>query len=251
MNAYSRFAKYYDILTQDIDYISYAKYIKQLFELHNSNPFLILDLACGTGSLSFALEKMGYDVIGIDNSEQMLSHAFAKVTKYKSKAMFICQDMQNLDLYGTVDAVICSLDSINHLISPQKIINTFKKVSLFLNPDGLFIFDINSEYKFKSILSNNTFVYDYDEVYCVWQNSYNHKTKLCRFDLTFFENNKEKYTRYDESFYEKAYSQKNIKKYLSESGLVLENIFEENTINVPDDESQRLIYVVRKANLNE
>jgi SAM-dependent methyltransferase len=155
--------------------------------------------------------------------------------------------MQELDLYGTVDAVVCSLDSINHLTTSQKVINTFKKVSLFLNPDGLFIFDINSEYKFKNILSDNTFVYDYDEVYCVWQNSYNSKTKLCRFDLTFFENNNEKYTRYDESFYEREYSQKNIEKYLSESGLFLENIYEENTINKPNNESHRLIYVVRKA----
>jgi ubiquinone/menaquinone biosynthesis C-methylase UbiE len=251
MNAYSKFAKYYDILTQDVDYISYAKYIKQLFELHNSNPFLILDLACGTGSLSFALEKSGYDVIGIDNSEQMLSHAVTKAQKLKSKVMFICQDMQALDLYGTVDAVVCSLDSINHLTKPKKVINTFKKVSMFLNPGGLFIFDVNSEYKFRNILGNNTFVYDYDEVYCVWQNSYNYKTKLCRFDLTFFENNNENYKRYDESFYEKAYSQKNIEKYLSEAGLILENIYEENTINTPSDESERHIYVARKVNLNE
>jgi SAM-dependent methyltransferase len=247
MNSYSKFASYYDTLTMDVDYISYAKYIKQLFELHNLNPLLVLDLACGTGSLSFALEKLGYDVIGVDNSEQMLSKAFMKAQKTKSKTMFICQDMQELDLYGTVDAVVCSLDSINHLTTSQKVINTFKKVSLFLNPDGLFIFDINSEYKFKNILSDNTFVYDYDEVYCVWQNSYNSKTKLCRFDLTFFENNNEKYTRYDESFYEREYSQKNIEKYLSESGLFLENIYEENTINKPNNESHRLIYVVRKA----
>jgi ubiquinone/menaquinone biosynthesis C-methylase UbiE len=251
MNSYSRFAKYYDILTQDIDYISYAKYIKQLFELHHSNPYLILDLACGTGSLSFALEKIGYDVIGIDNSEQMLSQALSKTGKYKSKVIFICQNMQNLDLYGTVDAAICSLDSMNHLTSVQKITDTFKKVSLFLNPDGLFIFDMNSEYKFENILGDNTFVYDYDEIYCIWQNSFNHKTKLCRFDLTFFENNNDIYTRYDESFYEKSYSQKNIKKYLCEAGLILENIFEENTINSPTDECQRYIYVARKANLNE
>jgi ubiquinone/menaquinone biosynthesis C-methylase UbiE len=247
MTSYGIFAKYYDRLMQDVDYAARADYLCAVFKKHNLSGNALLDLACGTGNISFLLAKSGFDVIGVDASPEMLSHAMVKADAAAQNPIFICQDMRSLDLYGTVNAAVCVLDGINHLPSREAVLCTFKGVSLFLEPGGLFVFDLNTPYKLAHILSNNTFVYDYDDLYCIWQNSYNQKTKTCRFDLTFFEKYENTYYRNEESFSERAYSTAQIKNLLNASGLSLEAVYDDAGFLEPTGKSERLLYVARKA----
>lgn len=246
MSSYSVFAKYYDDLMDEVDYASRTEYILEIFRRHRLKYNSVLDLACGTGNISFELAKAGFDVIGADISEEMLAQAYAKVTTPGNPA-FICQDMCTLDLYGTVGAAVCALDGINHLTNIKSVKQAFSRVSLFLENDGLFVFDLNSPYKIAEIFADNAYIYDKKDIYCVWQNSYNFKNKICDFDLTFFERNGEKYTRSGEAFAERAYSTKQIKTYLKEVGLELEAAYDDMTFENEHEKSQRIVYVARKV----
>ncbi|CDZ24111.1 type 11 methyltransferase [[Clostridium] cellulosi] len=246
MKSYSVFAKYYDVLMKDVDYKSRTDYLCEIFKKHSLCGNSILDLGCGTGAITFELVKKGYDVIGVDQSEQMLSQAAEKSNGISNNPIFICQDMRNLDLYGTVSAAVCVLDGINHLTSAASVKAAFSRIALFLEKGGLFVFDLNTPFKMETILGNNAFVYDYDDIFCVWQNFYNKKTRLCNFELTFFEYDSGHYNRFDESFSERAYTTRQIKSWLFESGLSLEAVYDDLSFDNPKDNSERLIYVARK-----
>ena len=246
MKPYGVFAKYYDSLMSDVDYSTRAHYICEIFKRHNFEATSVLDLACGTGNISFELAKSGFDVIGIDASAEMLSQAAAKAGTNCQNPIFICQDMRCLDLYGTVSAAVCALDGINHLTNAQSVKKALDCVSLFLERGGLFVFDLNTPYKISQTLGDNAYVYDNDDVYCVWQNSYNAVSRLCRFDLTFFELGGDSYKRYDESFSERAYTTAQIKSWLEKSGLSLEAVYDDLGFEKPPEQSERLVYVARK-----
>ena len=173
MSGYGKFAWFYDRLTDNVEYDKIAAAVDRYVERFGGRKNILLDIACGTGSLCERFAKMGYDVIGIDSSEQMLNAALDK--KYDSglPIQYLCQDMTKLDMYGTVDVTVCTLDSINHLTDIEAVMKVFERVSLFAYPDGLFIFDVNTVYKHREVLSNNAFVYDLDGLFCVWQNEYN------------------------------------------------------------------------------
>lgn len=249
MRPYDILAEFYDELISDVDYSSRVDYLQKLFIKHNYKASTVLDLACGTGNITFELVKRGFDVIGVDFSEEMLTRAAQKSVESGcslTNPLFVCQDMRCLELAGKVSCAVCVLDGINHLGSLQSVKKTFESVSLYLERDGLFVFDLNTPYKIKNILGNNTFVYDYDDVYCVWENSYNEKTARCRFDLTFFERDGEKYLRSDESFYEKAYTTAQVKNRLESSGMKLEAVYADMSFAAAKEKSERLIYVARK-----
>ena len=248
MASYGVFAKYYDRLMRDVDYAARADYLCAIFKKHAlaGTNTMLLDLACGTGNISFLLAKAGFDVIGVDASPEMLAHAISKADSDAHNPVFICQDMRRLDLYGTVKAAVCTLDGINHLTGREAVLESFKRVSLFLEPGGLFLFDLNTPYKLSHTLLDNTFVYDLGDLYCVWQNSYSKKSNVCRFDLTFFEKSGNTYLRSDEHFSEKAYSTAQIEKLLKLSGLTLEAVYDDMGFSEPKEDSERLIYVVRK-----
>ncbi len=245
MKSYGVFAKYYDILMSDVDYKSRALYIKEIFHRHTIASNSVLDLACGTGKISFELAKAGFEVIGVDGSPEMLSQAMSK-SDNSDNPVFICQDMRFLDLYGTVGAAVCTLDCINHLTSPAFVKQAFERVSLFLESGGIFVFDLNSPYKIAEILGSNSYVYDYGKIFCVWQNSYNENSRLCHFDLTFFEQDGNRYIRSDENFSERAYTTAQMEKYLKSAGLELAAVYDDMTFDAPHEKSERIIYVARK-----
>ncbi|MDR3645640.1 MAG: class I SAM-dependent methyltransferase [Clostridia bacterium] len=245
MTPYSVFARYYDTLMADVDYAAQADYLRRLFECYGASPRLILDLGCGTGSLLMELVRAGYEVVGADANPMMLSAAAQKLAGSEA-AVLVCQRMQELDLYGTVDAAVCMLDGINHLKSAREVLAAFRRVSLFLNPGGLFIFDINSVYKFQRTLACNAFIYDCDDVYCIWQNAFSQKSGLCRFDLTFFECCGSAYTRSDESFCERAYPRKKIEFLLKEAGLEPLAAYDGYGLKQAGETSERIVFVARK-----
>lgn len=250
---YSAFAAFYDELTGNISYGQRAKYFDSIIKkFHTSGPIL-LDLACGTGSLSVELSRLGYDVIGVDHSADMLSVALEKKLESGQDILFLCQDMTELDLYGTVDTTVCALDSINHVTDPEKVKKIFQGVSLFTAPGGLFIFDVNSPYKHRRILGNNTFVYDCDSVYCVWQNEYEEDTQTVSISLDFFayEEESDSYRRSGEQFQERSYEPCWLEQLLEDSGFELLAVYADDSLEEPKEDSQRLIYVARKPMLQE
>lgn len=247
MSNYSFFAKYYDSLTMNIDYKNQAEYYKRILEMYSKEVKSILDLACGTGSLSIELKKLGFDVMGLDSSSEMLSYAKSKSLDENLDILFICQEMQNLQLLRPVDAILCCLDSINHLGGIEDVQRTFMGVNRYLNSKGLFIFDLNTVYKHKNILANNTFVYDLDEIYCVWQNSLNKENNKVKIDLDFFEKYGNVYKRESESFFECAYELGYIEQSLLTAGFEIKNILNYMTMDVATAVSEKIVVVAQKV----
>ena len=250
MKSYSDFAEFYDCLTQNVGYDKKADYLIELFKRHNHNAGITLDLACGTGTLTLELKKRGLDIYGIDASCEMLTIAQQKAFENDQNIMFICQKMQNLDLYGTIDTCICSLDSINHLTSLADVQKTFERISMFMNPGGLFVFDTNTVYKHKYVLGDNCYIYDTEKVFCAWQNNYNEKNNKVMITLDFFEPDGKLYRRSSEQFSERAYTRSEITEMLTKAGFGLESVYDDMTFEAPKPNSEREIYVARK-NINE
>ncbi len=245
--SYSSFARYYDSLTHNVNYSQRADYICELLKKLNHSAGLTLDLACGTGSLTVELAKRSVDVYGIDGSACMLSVAQQKAADNGLQLLFLCQQMQSIDLYGTVDTVVCMLDSINHMISENDVFKTFKRVSLFMNRGGYFIFDMNTLYKHKHVLSNNTFVYDTDDVYCVWQNNFEEKFNRVGITLDFFGREGSTYYRSSEQFFERAYDTNLIVSMLSKAGLEVVGLFDDLSFEKPNDQTERIIVAAKKV----
>lgn len=245
MSNYSFFARFYDALTSNVDYSQMAKAIEGYISVRRPTSNILLDVACGTGNLSVELSKLGYDVIGTDSSCEMLSEAVKKAYDLEKQILFLNQSMDELDLYGTVGIAVCTLDSINHITDKNQLDKAFSKVSLFLEEDGLFIFDINTPYKHNVVLADNTFVYDCEDVYCVWQNSTeNSKTTI---NLDFFENEDGVYYRSSESFYEVAYTTDEIESLLLKNGFHVIEKYDDYTLEQVKEETQRIVYVVGKV----
>ena len=247
MSGYHSFSYFYDSLTRNIDYKKRAEYFDMLIKKHGGTKNLLLDLACGTGSLSEEMSRMGYDVIGIDNSEEMLNSAIEKKIESGLNIQYLCQDMTKLDMFGTIDVTICALDGLNHLSSLEAIEQAVQRVSLFCEPRGLFIFDINTPYKHRNILGNNTFVYDMENVYCVWQNTY-HEGKDNRVDmvLDFFERQENGlYSRYEDEFSEIAFEESVIDEVLFKCGFEIAGKYDYDSVLPPKKESEKLVYVAR------
>ncbi len=251
--SYEAFASYYDGLMQNVGYEKRAEYFCSLAERVGHTPGLALDLACGTGSLTLALARRGWDIYGVDASPAMLSVAQEKAAQEGVSLLFLCQPMQKLDLYGTVNTVICTLDSLNHLTEEEELAETFRRVSLFLEPGGWFFFDTNTIYKHREILKDHVFVFDTDEVYCVWQNQYDPAGEKEQVEITldFFEKQGDKYLRSREQFYERAYPTATLCRLLQEAGLEPVHRFEDLTFDPPAADSQRMVYAARKHQKEE
>lgn len=248
MASYGDFAYFYDNLTDNVDYEKRCSYIKGLLAENGVGEGILLDLACGTGTVSLMLSDMGYDVIGVDASEDMLSVAQEKKMESGADVIFLCQRMEELDLFGTINACVSTLDSINHVTDEETVREIFRRVSLFMEDKGIFLFDVNTPYKHKCVLGDNTFVYDTDEVYCVWQNSTD-ESLVTTVNLDLFEkdeDDEETYYRYSEEFTERAYDLDDIKKWLEDVKFEVIGIYEELTKDSVKADTQRAVFVARK-----
>ena len=249
MEQYGIFADFYDQLTTNVCYGQRAEYFHRLLQKHAlQKPVLLLDLACGTGSLSLAMAQLGYDVIGVDASAQMLSVAMNKCSGAGVQILFLNQTMQQLDLYGTVDAVVCALDSVNHITDAAVLQQAFDRVSLFLQPGGVFVFDCNTLYKQKQILADNCFIYETPDVYCAWQNRFVAPDQT-EITLDFFVAPGHKHggwQRYTEQFYERVYPTGQLQQMLEQAGLCLQAVYAADTLDPPQPDTQRLVLVAIK-----
>ncbi|MBQ9901643.1 MAG: class I SAM-dependent methyltransferase [Clostridia bacterium] len=241
--SYDLFAEYYDELMGEVDYPARARYIDGLIKQCKPDARLLVDLACGTGSMTVEFAAKGYDVIGVDLSENMLSKAREKSD---GSILYLCQSMQELDMYGTIDAFVCTLDSLNHIEDREQLLLALSRVSLFLEPDGVFVFDMNTLYKHEHILADNAFVYETEDVFCVWQNEYCGEGRV-EIMLDFFEQQPDgSYLRESEFFTETAYSLEETKRLLEEAGLQLLAAYDDMTSLPPSPESERMVFVAGK-----
>ena len=245
---YHILANVYDRL-QDIDYEKFADYYEAVFGKFGIKPKLVLDLGCGTGNITLPMAKRGYDMIGVDLSQEMLGIATEKAKEKNKEILFLNQDMTEFELYGTVGAMVSALDSINYLTEDGQLESMLKLLHYYLDPGGIFIFDINTEYKFKNVLDGQAFVYDEDDVYCVWNNDYDEEEKICYFDLNFFlKDERGAYKRLDEYQEERAYSTDEIEKIIKNCNLELLGVYDNLSFNPPREDSERLFFVIKRPN---
>lgn len=248
--SYSAFARSYDLLMRDADYAARADYLCAALERLGHRPGLTIDLACGTGSMTLELAARGIDVFGLDASPEMLSLARCKAEKAGKDILFLCQKMQEMDLYGSVDTAVCTLDSVNHITSLKDLREAFRRISMFLNPGGYFLFDANTLYKHRRVLADNVFVYDLPEVYCVWQSRCEPKSARVSVDLDLFEKCKNGYVRSGEHFSERAYSVKTLESELAGAGLETAAVWGDMSFESPGAEEQRIVVAARKPEKN-
>lgn len=246
MAGYCDFAEFYDKLTSNISYNELAAYYHKLIEKFGGKKDILLDLACGTGNISIEMAKLGYDVMGVDISEEMLNMA---MDKPHENIVFLCQDMCQLDMYGTVDATICVLDSINHLDSRKSVQRCFNNVSFFSNKGALFLFDMNTINKHRNILGENTFVYDLEDTYCVWQNQFCEDENRVDIWLDIFGRNDEtgEYLRFEDDFSEIAFSISQTEEMLRKADFEVVACYEYLTENIGDENCEKVVFVARKV----
>ena len=242
MEIYGGFAQIYDIFMEDAPYDDWVDYIEKIWKKFSLSPSLVLDLACGTGTVTHMLSQKGYDMIGLDISEDMLAVAEEK----SPHVLFLQQDMREFELYGTVDAVICICDGINYITENEDLTKVFCLVQNYLNPGGLFIFDINTEYKFSQIFSDNTFAQAGPDAAYIWENCYDEDEKINEYAMTFFVKSGQAYQRFDETHLQKAHNPKDIGALLAAAGLKLLAQYDELTYDMPKPDSCRIFFVAKK-----
>lgn len=245
---YDLLAPFYDAINAEINYIKWADVIEQIFKKEcSARPDLVLDLGCGTGKMTLELARRGYDMTGIDYSPEMLDIAREIAEKEGHDVLWLCQDMREFELYGTVDAAVCCLDCINHLETTEDLEDCLKLVHNYLIPDGIFIFDVNGRFKFENIYSDNTFTMEEDGAFCIWENFYDAESRICDFYITLFKECRDgKYERYEETQSERMYTLDELKKSLNKCGLEYLYSFGDLDFTPGSDECER-IYIVAKC----
>lgn len=244
---YQEFAHVYDEFMEVISYTEWADYIEAVWKQHGCTPELVLDLACGTGGLAVELSRRGYDMIGADLSVDMLEEAREKAIEEQQNVLFLQQDMREFELYGTVQSIVCTCDSLNYLLDLKDLEQVMRLVDNYLDPDGLFVFDVNTEFKYKEILADNVFADTYEDAAFIWQNEYDAEQKINEYMVTFFiEDEQGCYQRYEELHQQKAYSVDEIIQSLEKAGLKLEAVYDGMTLKEPSETSERLCFVARE-----
>ena len=245
---YKDFAYIYDrLMKPDINYNHVADFIENLFIKYDKNPELIADLACGTGNVTIPLAKRGYEMIGVDISEQMLSVAREKAADEELDILFLNQDIAKLDLYGTCDAFLCMIDGFNYVIEPKKIEYLLKRIkTCFLNPGGLLIFDVSTRYKLQNVIGSNTFIHDGEDVFYSWENKYSEKFALSKMYLNFFKKEKNgSYKRFCEEHLQRGHSECELTDALKKAGFSSVETFDGFSFNKPVKESERVLFVAQ------
>lgn len=245
---YETFSFYYDALTENVNYPARAAYLDGLVQKFlRAEGRVMLDLACGTGTLTEEMAKRGYDMIGVDYSEGMLGQAMEKKITHQLPIQYVCQDMRELELYGTVDAAICTLDSLNHLPSFSDVEQVFRRVWESLEPGGVFVFDMNTLYKHRELLGSQVYVYETEDVYCVWENALCEDNCTVEITLDLFRLCADgRYIRTDEQITERAYDSEQVASGLEKAGFHVLGIYHADTEEPLRPDSERMVIAVRK-----
>ena len=249
MSSYDFLAGCYDRLTYDVDYAAWADYIEGHFRKKGLPGKTVLDLACGTGSLTYELARRGYEMIGVDLSPDMLSEAMEKdMGGDYIPPMFLCQSMDKLDLYGTIDACVCCLDSANYVTDKRKLQKAFQRVHLFMMPGGVFIFDVNTVEKLEG-LDGQVFLDETEDTYCVWRAEYSKRRRICTYGMDLFQRQGNLWHRSFEEHREYAYSAEMLTEFLKEAGFTGIRVYGDRRLEEPNAADQRIYFKARKGRI--
>ena len=243
MSAYEALAKVYDQLTGDVGYERRADYIEKLFKRSQIPVRTVLDLACGTGEMTAILTERGYEMIAADASPEMLAQAREKAADLAGEPpVFLNQSMTGLDLYGTVDAAVCCLDSLNYLTSPKDVQKCFQRLHLFIAPGGLLVFDVNSVAKL-SALAGQVFLDETEDVYCVWRTEFEKRSRLCSYWMDIFTRRGDGgWDRAGEEHRQRAYEVDELKAWLLDAGFNRIRTFGDCRMSAPRENEQRIYF---------
>lgn len=248
MEAYTGFAEVYDQFMDNIPYEDWCKYVISLLEEYGIRDGLVLDLGCGTGSLTELLADKGYDMIGVDSSEDMLQIAMEKRVDSGNNILYLQQDMRSFELYGTVGAVISICDCMNYILERKDMVQVFRLVNNYLDPGGIFIFDLNTVYKYENILGDSTVAEDREDSSFIWENYYNKETRINEYGLSLFIRQEgDLYRKYREDHYQRAYSLEEIKKALEEAGMEFMDSYHAFTREQIKADSERVYVIARES----
>lgn len=276
MEAYTDFAGVYDIFMDDTPYEAWADFLVSLIEKYGisvpmasssklgerclghteekreeilkSERDLVLDLGCGTGTLTELLYQKGYDMIGVDNSEDMLNIALAKKEKTGSEILYLCQDMRELDLFSTVGTVVCVCDSINYLLEEEEVEDTFSLVHNYLYPGGIFIFDFNTVYKYEKVIGDTTIAENREACSFIWENYYHEKERINEYDLTIFaREDSGLFRRFSETHFQRGYTLSEMTVLVKKAGMEVVLVLDADTHEEPGEDSERIYVVAREC----
>lgn len=248
MDAYTDFAGVYDTFMDETPYEEWADYLQQILEENEIKDGLVLDLGCGTGTLTELLSEKGYDMIGIDYSSQMLDIAMQKKESSKLDILYLQQDMREFELYGTVKAVVSVCDSINYLLEEEELLQTFKLVNNYLDPKGIFIFDFNTVYKYQEVIGDTTIAENREDCSFIWENFYHEEERINEYDLTIFVKEKEDcFRKFHENHYQKGYEAEQIKQLLQASGMEFVKFMDADTHEEITQYSERIYCIAREC----
>lgn len=265
MEAYSDFAKVYDIFMDDTPYEEWCSFIVSLLKKYGikedtddeklrQEQNTILDLGCGTGTLTQLLSELGYDMIGIDNSQEMLQAAVDKREESGADILYLNQDMREFELYGLAGAVISVCDSINYLLEEEDIIKTFRLVNNYLYPGGLFIFDFNTVYKYEMVIGDAVIAENREDCSFIWENYYHSEEEINEYDLTIFvktdSDEETLFHKYTETHYQRGYRLRQMKSLVEKAGMSFVAAFDADTHKEPGAESERIYIVARERGKN-
>ncbi len=246
MDAYTSFAKVYDLFMDNVPYEMWSEYIIGKLKEYGIDDGLVLDLGCGTGKMTSILQKRGYDMIGVDNSMDMLEIARESSSE---GILYLLQDMREFELFGTVRAVYSACDSLNYILEKDDLLTVFKLVNNYLDAGGIFIFDINTRYKYQELMGENTFAENREDGSFIWENYYDEVECINQYDLTLFlkEEDRDSYLKFSETHFQKCYTLEEIKELLEEAGMDFIGAYDGYTDNPVSDDSEKITIIARES----
>lgn len=247
MDVYSGFAQVYDMFMDNIPYEEWSEYVISLLQEYGISDGLLLDLGCGTGTMTRLLAEQNYDMIGLDISEEMLQIAMERQMESQQSILYLLQDMREFELYGTVRAVVSICDSMNYLLEEEELVEVCSLVNNYLDPGGVFIFDLNTRFKYETLLGDTVIAENQEEGSFIWENFYDRESQINEYDLTLFiQEENGLFRKHEETHYQRSYDLEQVKRALQAGGLKLEAVYDAFTHQPPNEASERIYIIARE-----
>ncbi|MBR1472006.1 MAG: class I SAM-dependent methyltransferase [Lachnospiraceae bacterium] len=247
MESYTDFAEVYDQLMDDVPYAAWAERIIELLQAHGIDDGLVLDLGCGTGTLTEMLAQAGYDMIGVDLSPEMLEAANRKKEQSGQDILYLCQDMRAFELYGTVRAIVCVCDSINYILKEEELKEVFRLANNYLDPRGIFLFDFNTLHKYRDVIGDAVIAEDRGECSFIWENTWHEEEQVNEYDLTVYVQEEDgRYRRFDETHLQRGYETKQIRALAEQAGMVYLESRDADTDGTETEETERVLVLLQE-----
>ncbi len=260
MEAYQDFAEVYDELMDNTPYGVWAQRLDELIRKYgvskperdaegilDSERNLVVDMGCGTGTLTEIMYEKGYDMIGVDSSESMLNVAMGKKERSGAQILYLLQDMRDLELYSTVGTIFCVCDSLNYLLEEDELLDVFTVVNKYLFPGGVFIFDFNTVYKYREVIGNTTIAENREDCSFIWENIYDSEEEINEYDLTIFVREEdERFRKFTETHFQRGYVTEQMIRLVEQAGMNIVEVMDADTGEAVTGESERVYVVARE-----